>query len=159
MGTFNVYYICMGKTAWGPPPAWQPQPCYKTILTTERDSIQDPLATKPRWYCSCGTKYMCKFGVLTEMVDGPGNKAHYALADFPPQGMLDAKGMLVEQRFKNCSTPEELLAALPRAVPLDATAFLTKTGKRGEYQMRREMIDGIPKLEWNQLFNLTKVKK
>ena len=73
-------------------------------LSTEWDTLHDdPLAVGQRYYCSCETKYKTTFGVLTEMVDGPGNKAHYALADFP-QGLLDAKGMLIERRFTTCST-------------------------------------------------------
>ena len=157
-GTFNVYYVCKGMTAWGPPPAWLSLPCYKMTLSTEWDRLHaDPLAEKQRWYCSCSTRYRAGMGVLTEMVNGPGNSAHYALADFPPQGILDAKFMAIEEQFRQCSTPQELLDAIPRAVPLDSKAFLVPTGKRGEYQMNRAMIEGIPKLEWNQLFNLTKV--
>ena len=155
MGTFNVYYICMGKTAWSPPPAWQPLPCYKAILTMERDSIQDPLAAKPRWYCSCGSRYMVRNGVLIEMVHGLGNSARYAFADFPLQGIPDVMSALVEERFRQCSVPHEPPLKSRRC---HDTAFLVPTGKRGEYQMRRDMIAGIPKLDWNQLYTLVEAQ-
>ena len=110
------------------------------------------MATKQRWYCSCGTKYKTKFGVLAEMIDG--GMAYYALAPSPPQPLLDAKFMMIEERFKDKKTDQELLASLPALKPAGIGSVMTPTMKDGEFQLHRAMFAGLPKLEWMQILNL-----
>ena len=77
----------------------------------------------------------------------------YRLAEFPPHDIDDAKRMAVEQRFGQCSTPEELLEALPKAVPLDRGNRLTKL-KEGVYSFDVPLLKSIPMMNWNQLYNI-----
>ena len=82
----------------------------------------------------------------------------YALADFPPHSIEDAKRMCVEKRFGGARTPEELLAILPRAKPFDNGVFLTPlAGLEGIYKFDVPLFKTIEKFKWDQLYNLAGV--
>ena len=122
--------------------------CFKVTLSDEWDRLHgDPLAP--------GQRYRTKFGVLTEIVDG--KKAYYALAEFPPQGIQDAKFMAIEQSFKKRANPQELLDSLPKITPAAIGTVIMPTGRKGEYQLDRNYFKDLPKHKWFQLFNLTKL--
>ena len=87
------------------------------------------------------------------------NIASHALAEHPPWDLQDAKGMSVQQRFRDMKTPEELLKALPVAKPLDRGVFLKpKEGGGACYRFDVNLFRSIPKFEWNQLYNLPTMK-
>ena len=108
-----------------------------------------------RWYCGiCRARYKTKYGVLVEII--LNGKAMYCKADLPPHAIQDAKLMKIEEDFKEYSTPEALLAALPRVSPLDRKVFLVDTAVVGHYKIDETMLSGVAKLEWNQLYNLAR---
>ena len=144
---FNVYYICLAGAAG--------EECYKLTLSKEWDRFHDdPAATGQRWYCSCGARYKTKYGVLTEMLHYERGLAYYALGQFPPQPILDAKFMMIEQRFKDKKTAKELFDAIPEMRPAAIGTVLMPTRKRGEYQLNSAMFKDLPKFPWFQLLNL-----
>ena len=56
------------------------------------------------------------------------------------------------------------MKALPMITPFDKKhfrkpAFKDEKPLSGHYKFNAEMLVGIPKLEWNQLYNLEKVPK
>ena len=130
------------------------------ILSQKWDRLHaDPLQSKQRWYCHCGARYKTKYGVLVEIqVDEA--RFCYCLAEFPPDSLKDAKSMMIERQYRQCSTPQDLLAALPRISPSDKGAVMTPMPNRdGHYKIDPDAFATIPKLEWFQLFNLEKVEK
>ena len=62
--------------------------------------------------------------------------------------------MMVQERFKDKKTAQELLAALSVIKPAGIGSVMTPTLKDGEYQLHREKFAGLPKLEWFQILNL-----
>ena len=147
-GAFNVYYICKaGGTDY---------PCNTLILSDDWDRLHaEPDAVKQRWYCPvCHTRYKTKFGVLTEILDVPKASAYYALAEFPPDGLKDVKMMAIEEKFKHCSTPQELLASLPKIVPWKFGTLLHPAGPKGAWHIDMKQLEGLAHLSWYQLYNL-----
>ena len=148
-GAFNVFYVCMaGGLDWE---------CCTLIESLKWDRLHaDPAATKQRWYCWCEAKYMTKFGVLCEIVSG--DKCLYCRAELPPHDLQDAKGMMIESKFKEANTPQELLDAIPKISPMERGSFFKPMpGKDGHYRADRTIFKSLPKLDWNQLYNLNKV--
>ena len=128
------------------------------ILADKWDRMfEDPIAEMQRWYCNiCGTRYLTKYGVLIEI--GRGNMALYCQGEIPPQCLYDARGMLLAMKYSMCKTPEALLDALPQIKPLGRGQFLTDVGG-GVYSFNKESFRGLPKFEWNQLYNLPEVEE
>jgi hypothetical protein len=122
MGFFNVYYVCKAGAA-----LW---PCNTLIISQEWDRLhQDMTATKQRWYCKeCTAKYKVKYGVMVEITID--SRAFYAVAELPPWDIQDAKLMKIAEDYEQYKTPEELLAALPKIMPLDKKQFLMPTKNR-----------------------------
>ena len=82
---FRTYYVCLaGGSVW---------PCATVIRSDVWQRLHpDMSTTKQRWYCTeCHAKYKTSFGVLIEMV--LRDMCLYALADFPPHHIEDAKRM------------------------------------------------------------------
>ena len=85
--------------------------------------------------------------------------AHYCLTAIPSPHMYDAKGMIIERRIKGHDSPEALLRALPRCVPLSQTHFRPRThswtGKPLPAGFREILSMGLlqklPKFSWGQL--------
>ena len=148
-GEFNVYYVCMaGGSA---------NLCCTLIESMAWDRFKDQLeATGQRWYCKvCGAKYMTRFGVLCEIVTG--GKALYCRAELPPHDMQDAKCMMIEQRFHAAQTPQELLDSLPKVSPMERGYFFHEApGLAGHYRCNSLIFLDLPKLDWNQLYNLAR---
>jgi hypothetical protein len=117
----------------------------------------DPLAVGQRWYCNaCGCKYKTTMGVLIEFYkDG---MATYCLAEFPPQSICDARGLMIESAFKDIKTPEELLAAVPNSKPLSDAVL--KRESEGIYKIAEHaQLEALDTFKWEQLFNLPETKK
>jgi hypothetical protein len=145
MGFFNVYYVCKAGAA-----LW---PCNTLIISQEWDRLhQDMTATKQRWYCKeCAAKYKVRYGVIVEITIG--NRAFYAAAELPPWDIQDAKLMKIAEDYEQYKTPEELLAALPKIMPLDKKQFLTPTKNAGHFKFKADMLKNLPIFEWSQMYN------
>ena len=115
----------------------------------------DLTKTGQRWYCNCcGSRYKTKFGMLIEIIIGEDTQAMYCKAELPPPDIQDAKNMMIQRTFKHCSTPSELLAAIPVISPLDRSEFLRATEDEAVFKFDDEMYQGLKLLEWYQLYNL-----
>ena len=144
-GGFRVYYFCVaGGSAY---------PCLTLTLSDEWDRLHAAAeAAGQRWYCPvCKTRYKTKFGVLCEMFGSDPKIAYYAKAEFPPGSLRDVKFMAIEERFQNCVTPEELLAALPKVSPRAVGTVFQPAGPRGAFRIMKSTWETLPKLEWFQL--------
>jgi hypothetical protein len=147
---FRVYYICLaGGTVW---------PCNTVIEAMAWDRLKDEMeATGQRWYCKCcRAKYKTRFGVLVEMING--NQACYCMAELPPADIQDAKLLKIEETFKQFTTPQELLDALPTIKPLARGDFLKETPHEGHYAFNATMMAGLESMSWSQLYNMTGTK-
>ncbi len=144
---FRVYYVC---TAGG-----SIYPCNTVIEATAWDRLIDQLeATGQRWYCEmCHAMYKTKYGVLVEMTNG--SQACYCLGEPPPFDIQDAKMMKIEETFKQFTTPQELLDALPSIKPLAGGEFLKETAYEGHYSFNKQMMEGLESMNWSQLYNMT----
>ena len=147
-GGFRVYYFCEAGGA--------VHQCLTLTLSDQWDRLHEqPDATGQRWYCPiCGTRYKTKFGVLCEMLTKETNIAYYAKAEFPPGTLRDVKCMAIEENFRNCVTPEELLKALPRVSPRAIGTVFRPAGPPGAFRITKSTWESLPKLEWFQLYNL-----
>ena len=143
---FNVYYVCKGGS---------PQ-CMTAIEAKAWDRLREDLAaTKQRWYCAyCGTKYKTRYGVLVEIVI-KNKGSMYCSAEVPPFDIQDVKGMAIQEQYKKCETPEELLAALPRIVPRQGLV-IERPGYFGHHAINVSKMEGVPTLDWSQLYNFRK---
>ena len=130
-------------------------PCNTVIEAMAWDRLKDDLeATGQRWYCKiCTAKYKTKFGVLVEMING--NQACYCMAELPPADIQDAKMLKIEETFKQFTTPQELLDALPKIKPLARGEFLKPTAHEGHYAFNATMMAGLEMMNWSQLYNMT----
>ena len=102
---------------------------------------EDLAATGQRWYCKCCyAKYKTKYGVLAEL---------------PPFDIQDAKFMRLERDFKQYTSPEALLAALPNVHPLARGELLKETAFPGHFKFNGAMMKGLEKMNWSQFYNMT----
>ena len=102
----------------------------------------------------CHAKYKTKYGVMVEIICG--TRAMYALGELPPFDMQEIKLKAIEERFSEYKTPEELLAALPRVMPMRKADFFKAAAVKGHHAFDGEEMKKLPKLEWNMLYNMTK---
>ena len=140
----------------------------------------DPLATKQKWYCpSCGSGYKTKFGVIIEMVvnrkefdfpEAEEDEEHfeiakgvwskewmglYCKADIMPQQFQDLKASCIEKYNPECTTPAQLLDAIPELRPIQRKALVPKRGK-GQYMLTKEADDEMASANWDELFCICK---
>ena len=125
--------------------------------------IEDPLASKQRWYCKvCSARYQTRNGVVCELVYNKGKAteiAMYAYAEFPAQGIMDAKLMKIEQSFSRCQSPQELYDSLPSLKPCGKNERLVESMDfPGHHKFVGISLENLPKLDWFQLFNLVENK-
>jgi hypothetical protein len=148
----RVYYVCKS--------GGEVYPC-NTLISSKmwRKLHDDPMATGQRWYClECNAKYLTRFGVVIELLMGD-DKLRYCQAELPPQGIMDAKFMSVEGMSGQVQTPQELYNKLKTVSPLAHVSTIAQTKNEGHYKFVGEMTMGsLPKMEWEQLFNLVDFK-
>jgi len=147
----RMYYICLsGGTQW---------PCNTVIESKAWARLNEDMeAIGQRWYCPiCKGRYKPKYGVLVELINS--NFACYFRGEVPPYDIQDARMMHVEEDFKQFTTPQELLNALPNPKPLARGDFLTETSFEGCYTFNVEMMAGIEFIDWSQFYNMTSAKK
>jgi hypothetical protein len=157
LGGFSSFYICRaGGTA---------SPCLTLILN--KDWLRkhaDPLATKQKWRCTCcGANYMTKFGMVVE-IRWVGGGASLSLADCTDDDDKDMHNMIVEDRYADAKTPEELYDMIPTVVPQES-AFLRKAvaadfwsgtpfQDHGVYKLEHfEVLSSLPKWNWKDIPN------
>ena len=136
VAAFNVYYICRsGHAQW---------PCRAVTLSNWwKKKHENPLATGQKWYCpSCDAGYKTRWGVIIEMVvnrkefDFPEAREDednfeiakgvwskdwmgpYCKADIMPQQYQYLKASCVERYNPECTTPAQLLDAIPELRPI-----------------------------------------
>ncbi len=100
--------------------------------------------------------YKTKCGVVVEMkMRSATGDYMYMWAVIPPQGIQDAKCMMVERQYalKPGIAAKELLAALPKCKP-ESETLIQESEVKDVYVFKDVKLKGLPKFEWNQLFNL-----
>ena len=136
----RVYYVCMAGPA--------RDPCCTLILSKQWDTLHDDhMAPGQRWYCSCGARYMPKFGVVCEIVVGP-NDVRYCRAECPDYDMKD-------QFYFLDMSPQELCDAFPGCKPMNRGVFLQKIPTNpGHYHFDRNMFEDLgPMMKWHDIFH------
>ena len=64
---------------------------------------------------------------------------------------------MIEQSFHTAQTPQELLDSLPRVAPMERGYFFHEApGLAGHYRCNSLIFLDLPKLDWNQLYNLAR---
>ena len=75
----------------------------------------------------------------------------YCKADLPPQHFADMKAMCVEKFHPSCTTPTQLLDAIPCLRPISKRALLSRPGE-GEFDLVPEADEMMDSVNWDQLF-------
>ena len=105
-------------------------------------------------------------GVMLEI--RRGDKSWYAKVEFPPQDILDLKGMVIEETVegaKQAETPHDLIKLLSDYHPVSTEHFQEcmdpYTGKimGGVYRADPEWMNELPLFEWDTMYKLTGLKK
>lgn len=95
--------------------------CWTQLLTLEEEAAG---RSGQRWYCRCGSRYMCRFGVAIEMIDHTADPArgYYMRAECPDEDIRDLKTLLRADKLKRAGTtvlsPKDLLRYLPVVEPM-----------------------------------------
>ena len=171
MAAFNVYYICRaGHANW---------PCRTVTLSKWwKKKHEDPLATKQKWYCpKCQAGYKTKWGVIIEMVvnrkvfDIPAAEGDednfeiakgimskewiglYCKAELPPQHLQDMNAQCVERFNPECTTPTQLLDAIPCLRPISKRALISRPGE-GVYDLTEEADNMMDSVNWDELLSI-----
>ena len=79
----------------------------------------------------------------------------YCRAECPDYDMKDNKFMKIEEEHgAQCSTPEELFAAIPKVTPMDRGVFLREIpDKDGYYNFDQAMFQGLGEpMKWKNFF-------
>ena len=140
----RTFYICTAK--------WGQERC-RTLATSSRwlRKQADPLAYKQVWYCPvCGAKYRTTFGVILQMISGGQEK--FVRATFPEHGMQQVKWTSVQRSYRQATTAEELLAAIPEAALAPSVAIQPVDGTKGAYSFNDKALMDIPCFKWAQIF-------
>ena len=76
----------------------------------------------------------------------------FVRASFPEHGLQQVKWTAVQRTYRQASTPEELLAAIPEAALAPIELIQPVKGKVGAYFFNAEAFVKVPCFEWAQLF-------
>ena len=77
----------------------------------------------------------------------------YCKAELPPQQFQDMKAMCVEKFNPECTTPTQLLDAIPCLRPISKRALISRPGE-GEFDLLPEADDMMNPVNWDQLFSI-----
>ena len=130
-----------------------------TISAGWKRMIQDPLATKQRWYCPlCGAKYRVKFGTYCEWQIG--ETTYSCLASYPPpavERMQEAVGMTGElvPNWVPPKSPQELLDRIPVAMPMSSVLY-SVPGYAGVFKYDKKLFEKMPVMDWAQFFEMSR---
>jgi len=90
----------------------------------------------------------------------------YCQAEFPYQGVIDAKAMMAEKVFEQAQSPEELFNLIPKVPPLgvgrvleewpnENGLFVAEKQHPGHYHFTHTMtVRSLPRLDWDIIFSL-----
>ena len=144
----RVFYICKAGHA--------ASPCLTVTLSTGWDDLlkEDRLRTGQRWYCPrCKARYAPRMGLIMELC--LKEHVYYLSASFPDADMQDVKAMAVEQNIGTVDSALDVLACVIRAEPLNQEDVLKPLlNLPDSWQMDKACFESLPKLDWNQLYNL-----
>jgi hypothetical protein len=118
LGGFSSFFICRA--------GGEGYECNTLILNKDwMRKHEDPLATKQKWKCRCcGAKYFTKFGMVVE-IRWVGGGASLSLAPCTDDDDKDLHALILQDRFPDVKTAEELYDLIPTVVPQES-AFLRK---------------------------------
>ena len=140
----RAFYVCTAKVG---------QERCNTLSVSSRwlRKQADPLAYKQVWYCPvCNARYKTTFGVMLQMVNA--GEERFVRATFPEHGLQQVKWSSVQRTYRQATTPEELLAAIPEAALAPSAHVQPVDGKEGAYFFDDVAFDGLPCFEWAHLF-------
>ena len=80
-----------------------------------------------------------------------GGQSHYVQAEFPPASIQEVKWSSVQRLHGDAKTPEELLAAIPDAAPVEGVVLRKMDGVEGCWMYNKEALDKVPHLNWGKL--------
>jgi hypothetical protein len=154
IGGFSACYICRAGA--------QDSKCNTLILSKEwAGRHHDILASEQKWKCKCcGAKYMTKFGMVVEIRLVSGG-FHLCLADCCDADDKDLHALILQEKFEQAQTPEELYDLIPTVLPQE-TAFLKKAVRSdfwngeatdfGVYKlMNFNILLSLPKWNWKNI--------
>ena len=75
----------------------------------------------------------------------------YCKADIMPQQFQDLKASCIEKYNPECTTPAQLLDAIPELRPIQKKALVPKKGK-GQYMLTKEADAEMSSANWDELF-------
>ena len=75
----------------------------------------------------------------------------YCKADIMPQHFQDLKASCVERYNPECTTPSQLLDAIPELRPIQRQALVARDGT-GEYELTKEADDEMTSANLDELF-------
>jgi hypothetical protein len=156
LGGFSSFYICRAGAV--------ESKCNSLILNKDwqRQHV-DILAPGQRWKCRCcGTKYLTKFGMIVE-IRWVGGGASLSLAPCTDDDDKDLHACILQDKFPDVKTAEELYDLIPTVVPQES-AFLRKAVQAdfwgGEYQDHGvyklehfEVLQSLPLWNWKDVPN------
>ena len=125
---------------------------------------EDMMATKQKWKCRCcGTGYLTKFGMVVE-IRWVGGGASLSLAPCTDDDDKDLHALILQDRFPDVKTAEELYDLIPTVVPQES-AFLRKAipsdfwggsafQEHGVYKlMHYNVLESLPRWNWKEVPN------
>jgi hypothetical protein len=162
VGGIASWYICLAKTAYGPPPSWAPQSCLR--CTPSKDwgrRHADPMACKQRYYCGCNSRYNASWGQIVEI--SRLNKATqqvdrcYVRADVPSWDIEDIRGMFLEEQHPDVASAADLYSRIRRVEPATSDVIVESAGGFKKIASP-ETWAAIPTFRWVEIFNLAGVE-
>ena len=161
----NVYYMCNANKTWENPGGCRGlirSDRWTQLLTIAEEDERE--GAGQRWYCHCGARYMCAFGVCIEVIDHAASppQAWYLQSPFPEQDIKDLKTMLRHSQLTKqgivVTKPQDLLKYLPKVEPLAVgTVFApyaegNPTWERHYVLMEHLTWEDLPEFNWNELY-------
>ena len=77
----------------------------------------------------------------------------YCKAELPPQHFQDMKAQCVERFNPECTTPTQLLDAIPCLRPIAQRALIAGAGE-GEYDLTEDADNMMESVNWDELFSI-----
>jgi hypothetical protein len=157
-GHFRMWYICRGGTGWDASTQSSVE-CLRLITSKKWDTLyEDPLAPGQRWWCSCGTRFKCKYGVICEIETRGIEGTQYARAWPPNEHVEDGRALFYQDTIKP-SSPEDLYERVPVVGPQCSAGMITIHDEaKGEYVIDRAFDASLPLWEWVHMFFLCGVQ-
>jgi hypothetical protein len=154
-GHLRMWYICRGRTGGWDVSTLSSAECLRLITSKKWDTLyEDPLAPGQRWWCSCGTRFKCRYGVICEIETRGIEGTQYARAWPPNEHVEDGRALFYQDTIKP-SSPEDLYEQVPVVGPQCSAGMITIHDEaKGEYVIDRAFDASLPVWEWAHMFFL-----